>query len=70
MIKLDNNLEEGTKIVSNLNGSIKGEICGIGMNEMPVIGSIYIIKITKRIGENWKNYPYSCICLPQNSFTI
>lgn len=63
-------LKEGTLVSSEINGGIKGTIVGISMNEMAVIGAMYIIKITERIGEIWKSYPYSCICLPQNLFTI
>jgi hypothetical protein len=60
-------LPEGTKIIANLGSElITGEICGI-INELPVVGYIYIIRITGQKGKAW-DYPYSCIALPQSCF--
>jgi hypothetical protein len=61
--------EEGTKVSSDLNGGFKGEIVGIAVNRLPVMGITYIIKISERIGESWKNYPYSCVATPESNFT-
>lgn len=63
-------LKEGTKVSSEINGGLKGTISGVSMNELPVIGTLYIIKIIERTGRPWKSYPYSCVTLPQTLFTV
>jgi hypothetical protein len=64
-------LEEGTLVISTTNsGTITGEICGIATTEMPVIGHIYIIKITARRGKDWDKYPYSCCALPRSMLKV
>lgn len=63
-------IPEGTVVTSSLEGgTLIGEICGIA-NELPVVGYIYIIKITNRFGKILEEYPYSCIVLPRSCFQI
>lgn len=59
-------LKEGTKVETDLEGGMQGEIVGIADNGNVIIGKSYIIKIVKRNGNAWKKYQYSCVALPEN----
>lgn len=52
---------EGAKVETDLQGGMRGEIVGIAES-----GESYIIKINERIGEVWKKHPYSCVVIPRD----
>jgi len=61
-------LPEGTVVTATIEaGTLVGTVCGI-VNELPVIGYTYIIKITQCNGIAFEQYGYSCIALPQSMF--
>lgn len=63
-------LKEGTLVTSELNGGFEGKIVGVATNELPVFGNMYIIRVLSRRGLTWKNYPYSCVALPESQFFV
>ena len=66
-------LPEGTIVKATLgqDSSIVGEVCGI-VNEFPVMGYTYIIRIMEKKGPAVDTvvYPYSCVALPQSCFKL
>lgn len=64
-------LPEGTKVLAKFGiVELTGEIVGIATNELASIGHVYIIKIGSSSGLDRKEYPYSCLCLPQSMFVL
>lgn len=53
-------LPEGTLVTTDLLDGMDGQVAGIAVNDQPVVGPLYIVKILNRRGAEWKNYPYSC----------
>lgn len=47
-----------------------GIICGTATIELPVMGTVYIVKVldsTQKIPN--ADYPFDCICIPENQLT-
>lgn len=64
-------LPEGTIVKATLgsNSFLVGEICGV-VNEFPVMGYTYIIRIMSKNGPGLDDYHYSCVALPQPCFKL
>jgi hypothetical protein len=60
-------LKEGVDVTITHKGYAKGTVCGIA-SSLHVFGYVYIIKLSYRESEYWKNFPYSCVALPESLF--
>lgn len=56
--------------VGMADGSAEGIVVGIVSMGSPSVGHTYVIKLTKRYTETWKNYPYECACVPRGMLHI
>jgi len=63
-------LKEGTKVTIDYNGGASGVIVGLGAQMVPDCSKMYIIKLIERIGQEWKDYEYSCVILPKSMFEL
>jgi hypothetical protein len=65
---MTNQLKEGTDVTITYKGYAKGVVCGVS-SSLDAVGHVYIIKLTYRgDSEYWKNFPYSCVALPESLF--
>lgn len=47
-----------------------GVVSGCSMNELPVVGRHYIIKVIHADGIDEEEYPFECVSIPECSFRL